>query len=295
MNLDRFTEALIQSIKNYLDNNTNIKTLVLGVSGGVDSALVAALAHFAIKDMDVELRGYSLPIATNKVDEVLRADAIGNVFCDHYDEVHLNNYYMCMRIAMIDSPIDFMSESEKIRAGNLKARLRMIYLYDQAQKYNGMVLSTDNYTEYLLGFWTLHGDVGDFGCIQNLWKSEVYDIVYNMTFINQSLGVSKEQEIALYRCVTALPTDGLGVTETDMDQLLPDWRENLPANVESVGWYCYRKIDEILKLGENNLAPRERGDIKEHPVTQRYRRTSFKRNNPYNVSRDELADYYEEL
>jgi len=59
----------------------------------------------------------------------------------------------------------------------MKARIRMILLYDLAGGNDGMVLSTDNYTEYLLGFWTLHGDVGDFGMIQSLWKTEVYDMV----------------------------------------------------------------------------------------------------------------------
>lgn len=52
-----------------------------------------------------------------------------------------------------------------IADGNIQARLRMIYLYNLASIHKGLVLSTDNQTEYQLGFWTIHGDVGDFNPI----------------------------------------------------------------------------------------------------------------------------------
>lgn len=47
-----------------------------------------------------------------------------------------------------------------ISKGNIQARLRMIYLYNLASIHKGLVMSTDNQTEYQLGFWTIHGDVG---------------------------------------------------------------------------------------------------------------------------------------
>ena len=100
---------------------------------------------------------------------------------------------------------------DRIRAGNIKARLRMTYLYDKANKYNGMVLSTDNLTERNLGFWTLNGDVGDFGFLQELWKTEVYGL-------SKSIGTE-----SVMACVNAIPTVGLGITDSDIDQLLPDW------------------------------------------------------------------------
>lgn len=58
-----------------------------------------------------------------------------------------------------------------IADGNIQARLRMIYLYNLASIHKGLVMSTDNQTEYQLGFWTIHGDVGDFDPIQDLWKT----------------------------------------------------------------------------------------------------------------------------
>ncbi len=80
---------------------------------------------------------------------------------------------------------------------------------------HGMVLSTDNYTELLLGFWTLHGDVGDYGMIQNLWKTEVYAMA---RYIVNNLD-NKKAKNALQLCIDAVATDGLGITNNDLEQI----------------------------------------------------------------------------
>jgi len=163
--------------------------------------------------------------------------------------------------------------ADKVRIGNIKARTRMIYLYDKAQKYKGMVLSTDNYTEYLLGFWTLHGDVGDFGPIQGLWKTEVYGLAKWMAENNSQL-------FSLPRCIDAKPTDGLGMADNDLDQILPEWK----------GSYIdgYRKVDETLidYLDMNKRFERN------NPVIKRHLDTSFKRKNPVNIHRTKLIQSF---
>jgi NAD+ synthase len=271
-------DAIIYETKEYLVNNPNIKTLILGLSGGVDSALVAVLMNLAIKDLDVKLYGYSLPIGTNKPDEIRRAEVIGTAFCDGFWIADLFPYYNRLLDALLGISVPFNNRKQKIRAGNIKARMRMIYLYDKAQEHDGLVLSTDNYTEYLLGFWTLHGDVGDFGAIQNLWKSEVYGIT-NYLYNTSTYVLRDAQKDALRDCVIALPTDGLGISETDMDQLLPDWKCLIQEDNKFVGWLCYEKIDGILKEwlhGDyTKINPND-------PVILRYNATKFKRNNPYN-------------
>lgn len=60
-----------------------------------------------------------------------------------------------------------------IANGNIQARLRMIYLYNLASIHKGLVMSTDNQTEYQLGFWTIHGDVGDF---DQIGAKSYYDV-----------------------------------------------------------------------------------------------------------------------
>ncbi len=274
----------------YLKAYPKVNAFIIGVSGGIDSALVCALALATINKMerDVRLIGQSLPILTNKQDEIDRATNVGAFYCDHFAEVDLHKAYMNL-IAPIDNSLFYemyghhpeKPHDSKIRAGNIKARLRMMYLYDKASKYNGLVLSTDNFTEYLLGFWTLHGDVGDFGYIQKLWKTEVYGIAeWKGKYSNHG---------ALLDCVDAVPTDGLGVSDSDLDQLLPGW-----INGHRHG---YEFIDKILYALENGddyiFAGGQTGNLPmlslNHPVIKRYWATEFKRSNPANLGRLELT------
>ncbi|NOZ36435.1 MAG: hypothetical protein GXO80_14200, partial [Chlorobi bacterium] len=132
----------------------------------------------------------------------------------------------------------------------------------------GMVLSTDNYTELLLGFWTLHGDVGDYGMIQNLWKTEVYAM---SRFLVNNLE-NKEQAKALDECIDAVPTDGLGITNSDLDQ---------------IGASSYEEVDKILIHYLKNPNDISVLNLK---VVQRKLASEFKRNNPYNIPRNKITN-----
>jgi len=260
-----------EELRRYIKENA-IKSLVIGVSGGIDSALCCAIAHPVCRDLGIPLIGRSLPIES-KSDEITRAHLIGEVFCDLFDVKDLANPVR----SMLDATFHNGWENGTIRQANIKARMRMIYLYDLAQLHNGMVLSTDNLTELLLGFWTLHGDVGDYGMLQNLWKTEVYELAkYKVTQFKVTAG-QKQHADALQACIDAVPTDGLGVSDSDFDQLGAD---------------SYEEIDKILQGYFNELAKDENSDnvrsIEKHPVIQRHLRTEFKRNNPYNIPRTEV-------
>ncbi len=254
--------------------------MVMGISGGIDSALTAAIAREVcdtFKDRQVLLIGFSMPIVGNQKDEIDRAEGIGRAFCHQFQVVPMDAAFWNL-MGAIDPQLRERYEAlepcgidDKIRAGNIKARVRMINLYNRAQMNEGMVLSTDNYTEYQLGFWTLHGDVGDFGFIQELWKTEVYDMA-------KWLAVKKLDSVpgkALYECVAAKPTDGLGVSDSDIAQLLP----GLPA---SITWrQAYRIIDDEL------IAYLANGDADmDSPVIKRHLATEFKRKNPVNIPRE---------
>ena len=231
------------------------------------------------KDLNIELIGRSLPIRSNKKDEIKRAKAVGENFCTTFKEVNLEFMYEPWFKRETIHPAN--THKYKIMQGNAKARLRMIYLYDLASKYNGMVLSTDNYTEYLLGFWTLHGDVGDYGMIQELWKTEVYELANY--FWNKTLMPPKKEK-ALKDCIDAIPTDGLGITDSDLDQ---------------IGAKSYKAVDRILKKyqsycgivitgGNIELLKEEMEELEKHPVVQRHLNSRFKRRNPYNVARKNI-------
>lgn len=244
---------------------SNLQSLVIGLSGGIDSALCAALAFPVCEKLKIPFLGRSITIESNKPDERRRAELIGNSYVFDFKEVNLTEAFQNIKGFMVENiqEEDVNSVAYKIRMGNIKARLRMIYLYELASKHKGLVLSTDNLTELYLGFWTLHGDVGDYGMIQQLWKTEVYDMA---KFIVQN-EANNIQAQALLACTEAVPTDGLGITNSDLDQL--------QAN-------SYAEVDKILidYIVNNNHT------LVEHPVIQRHLKSEFKRNNPFNISRE---------
>jgi NAD+ synthetase len=140
----------------------NLKSLVLGISGGIDSAVVAVLVKPVVDKLGIPLIGRSITIGTNSPEEISRAKAIGELFCSDFKEVDLTTHFDTVQ-DFDETPFGekVIDTSYKIRMGNFKARMRMMYLYNLASQNGGLVLSTDNMTELLLGFWTLHGDVGN--------------------------------------------------------------------------------------------------------------------------------------
>ena len=263
MDYEKTIQNIRKELRAYLVQN-NLKALVIGESGGIDSAICTVLAEKVCTELNIDLIGRSITIETNKPEEIARAQAIGSLFCSDFKAVDLTALYYQLRGGL---EIDFTADDASVlmlRKGNIKARTRMIYLYDLAQKHRGMVLSTDNYTEYLLGFWTLHGDVGDYGMIQNLWKTEVYAL--SQYIIDNELDTN-ERKKALLDCINATPTDGLGITNSDLDQL---------------GAPTYAEVDKILQY---YLTEPDKADLN-HPIMQRHFKSAFKRNNPLNLSRE---------
>jgi NAD+ synthase len=248
------TEIKILDIRHQLQEYLSIhklESLVIGLSGGIDSALVAALAFPICKEVGVKLLGYILPIESNKVDETMRGLATGIHFTTNGGElVNLEHIYRT-----IQSDKNFVFD--KIRAGNIKARTRMIFLYDKASQHHGCVLSTDNYTEYLLGFWTIFGDCGDISPIQMYYKTEVYNMA---KYIVDNEPLHQDAKRVLEQTIDATPTDGLGITNSDLDQ---------------IGAPSYSLVDMILLDPSGDLSD-------EYPkVMERSFKTTFKRNVPF--------------
>ena len=255
--------------------SSNVRALVVGTSGGIDSALTAAIAEEVVKrlDNDVLLEGRFLNIKSDE-EEARRGINAANSFCHGCQYQDLTDLYIPIANYIMQRPSKY-GKTNAIRLGNVSARLRMIVLYDLAKELDGMVLGTDNFTEYLLGFWTLHGDVGDFGMIQNLWKTEVYGLAeYLMDKFNKS-GRSTQADV-MEAAIQAMPTDGLGVTDSDFDQIHPDYDRSLsPKEV-------YKEVDDIL-------IRRHSVEYVNHPVVERHKATGFKRINPFNIPREYIV------
>lgn len=256
---------------------SGVKSLVIGLSGGIDSTVTCALARKVCNQLGIKLIGASLPTAWNRVEEIKNADITGEAFCDEFYTYNIHNSALKLARELAEGKHTVVKDGEvdpvaykklKIRRGNIIARLRMTFLYNIAHENDGLVLSTDNFTEYLLGFWTLHGDVGDFGMIQSLWKTEVYGLAYYMLVEEFAKDKRSWRAHALDVASGAVPTDGLGISATDLDQ---------------IGAGSYEEVDKILVAYLNGDAVKL-----SHPVIKRHLRTHFKRNNPYNLRREDI-------
>lgn len=240
--------VLVEETKNYLLDN-NLKAMVLGISGGIDSTVTAAICHEVSKQTGIPLIGRSLPIK-NKDDEFSTSKLVGEAFCNDFCVCNLFSIYdkvsKDIKSFEYGHSIKTYNNTEyygttSISEGNIQARLRMMYLYNLASIHNGLVMSTDNQTEYQLGFWTIHGDVGDFDPLQDLWKTEVYELAKYLENCYGTLSESSTEEgfkdftnkeAALHFSIRLTPTDGLGISNSDLDQ---------------IGAKSYAEVDDILQ------------------------------------------------
>lgn len=258
LNYEHVFNVLVDKTAEYVTSN-NLKAMVLGISGGIDSTVVAAICHEVSKKTDIPLIGRSLPIK-NKEDEFSVSELVGEAFCDEFKVFNLSNSYkaslfdLCADAGLIKdckgydwywvSDLEELTGRTPIANGNLQARCRMKHLYDIASIRKGLVMSTDNQTEYQLGFYTIHGDVGDFDPIQDLWKTEVYGLANYLQDHYKSKALEalrndyketcdnyKAMSCAIYNSCKLVPTDGLGISNSDLDQ---------------IGAKDYATVDDIL-------------------------------------------------
>lgn len=234
--------TIVKRTEDYICNN-NLKCMVLGISGGIDSTVVAAVCHEVSKRTGVPLIGRSLPTNYNKEGETSAADLVGKAFCDNYGIVGIHSNFLRIvdTITTAEDRITDNHEQNAVANGNIQARLRMIYLYNLASIYKGLVMDTDNLTENNLGYFTIHGDVGDFNPIGGLWKTEVFELAeWLLNHYQQQMNNSEIEDksyyfykgLAIKESLKLKPTAGLGITDSDL---------------EEIGAESYEQVDSILQ------------------------------------------------
>ncbi|MBR5259375.1 MAG: NAD(+) synthase, partial [Eggerthellaceae bacterium] len=160
MNYKKVFDTMVSETAHYLTKN-GLKSMILGLSGGLDSTVTAAICHEVVTrypEQQFKFIGVSLPCSSNSVEENDSASLAMRAFCDEYWVENLQAQYL-----LVKATCEQRYPSTPISQGNIKARLRMIYLYNLASVTGGLVMDTDNLTEHNLGFWTIHGDVADHG------------------------------------------------------------------------------------------------------------------------------------
>tara|TARA_X000000950_G_C13884752_1_gene648394 strand:- start:314 stop:1108 length:795 start_codon:yes stop_codon:yes gene_type:complete len=187
-------------IKDYADNNS-IKSLVIGISGGIDSSLVSTLC--AMTGLPTYVLTMPIKQKSDQHDlSLVHAEWLTKKFTNvEHQIIALDNVYDMFHKTLKD----FNNEHA---FANSKSRLRMVTLYQVAGANKGMVVGTGNKVEdFGVGFYTKYGDGGvDISPIADLIKSEVYALAWE-------LGVDK-------KIMDAPPTDGLWEDgRTDQDQM----------------------------------------------------------------------------
>lgn len=240
MDYQKVFETMIQETQKYLEDH-NLFAMILGISGGLDSTVTAAICHEVEKrNPELKFYGVSLPCTSNSGEERDSATACMKAFCKEgqYWTENLQKEYMLMKATCCQR-----HSPTTIGIGNIKARLRMIYLYDLANYTKGLVMDTDNLTEHYLGFFTIHGDVCDYNPIGGLWKHEVYELanyLYN-EYYQAPFGSEGDKHLALEHAIGITPTDGNGVNDLgDMGQIAPAFAHD--KNIDA-----YTKVDDIIQ------------------------------------------------
>lgn len=289
LNYKRVFNILVKETSNYITRN-RLNAMVLGISGGIDSTVVAAICHEVSKQTGIPLIGRSLPIK-NKEDEFDVSKLVGEAFCNDFKVVNLTDGYLAVYNSIIGGEENLIScgddaESKyqtPIANGNIQARLRMIYLYNLASIHKGLVMSTDNQTEYQLGFWTIHGDVGDFDPIQGLWKTEVYELAKWLIGYYYECGIKKEVDAdgarkicdmceAIKKSMSLTPTDGLGISNSDLDQIGAKSYYDVDRVLQTLTCKASPENDKLQDELTAELGPDVVGKITERRFKSRFKR-----------------------
>jgi NAD+ synthase len=151
-------------------NKAGFSKAVLGISGGVDSAVVAVLAQ---KAFGGNFLGLMLPSSTSSNASFADASALCEKFNISVEKISIGS--------LVDTYFQDKKEASKLRIGNFAARMRMSVLYDISARENALVLGTGNKSEILLGYGTIFGDLAcAINPIGELYKTEIFEFAHHL-------------------------------------------------------------------------------------------------------------------
>ena len=246
INTDLARKILTGFIKSEL-NRVGFTRAVVGLSGGIDSALSCVLAAEAIGKENV--LAVRMPYKASSQDSLDHAQLVIEKFGVQSLTIPITE--------MADPLIALDPEMSKTRKGNIMARCRMIVLYDQSESFGGLVIGTGNKTEILLGYSTIYGDAASaINPIGDLYKTQVRQL-------SRALGIPEE-------IVDKAPSADLWANQTDEDEL--------GFTYEDVDKLFYLLIDQRYRLEECVEAGFDQNFVRS--VMRLVQRNQFKRMMP---------------
>jgi len=186
---------------------TGFKKVVFGLSGGIDSALVAYLCAKTFSPKDVT--ALIMPYKTSNPENMKHAEIIVNNLKINSETHDISE--------MIDAFYKSDPDADMVRQGNRMARERMCFLYDYSSKHNALVIGTSNKTELMLGYGTIFGDLASaINPIGDLYKTQIWQLA-------EYLSLPKE-------IIEKPPSADLWTGQTDEEEI----------------GYTYDKLDALL-------------------------------------------------
>jgi len=199
--------ALVLGLKDYL-HKCGFKSALLGLSGGIDSALTAVLAVEALGAENV--RGVSLPSQFSSQGSLDDARVLAENLGIRYDVIPIQPAFAAAKGQMKEV---FAGLAEDTTEENIQARLRGVVLMGLSNKFGSLLLTTGNKSELAVGYCTLYGDMcGGLAVISDVPKTMVYRL---------SNWVNREREIIPAASITKPPSAELRPNQTDQDSLPP--------------------------------------------------------------------------
>lgn len=246
LNASVVRKLLVEFLRNET-HRSGFQRAVLGLSGGVDSAVVAFLAAEALGKENV--LGVLMPYRTSNPSSRAHAEEVATVAGIATEVVEIT--------PMVDPMLARMKPEERLRAGNVMARQRMIVLYDMSMRERALVYGTSNKTELLLGYGTMFGDLASaINPLGDLFKTQVWQIA-------EALGVPRV-------VIEKKPSADLWEGQTDEGEMGFSY-----ADVDRLLFHLIdqrRSVEELLQLGFDRAFIRRIGEM--------VRRSQFKRRMP---------------
>jgi NAD+ synthetase len=229
---EKVFQALVLGLRDYL-HKCGFRSAVLGLSGGIDSALTAVIAVAALGAENV--RGVSLPSQFSSQGSLDDARVLAANLGIRYDVIPIQPLFEAAKVQLKTL---FAGRPEDVTEENIQARLRGVVLMALSNKFGALLLTTGNKSEMAVGYCTLYGDMcGGLAVIADVPKTMVYRV---------ARWVNRAREIIPAASLTKPPSAELRPNQTDQDSLPP--YEVLDAILEA---YVVenRTAEEIVQRG----------------------------------------------
>jgi NAD+ synthase (glutamine-hydrolysing) len=245
-------DALVMGVRDYF-SKVGFKNAVLGSSGGIDSAVVHAIAAEALGAEHV--KAITMPSKYSSSGSVDDAQKLAQNLGSPFSIIPIKKAFDAFEETLAD---EFIGTEPNVTEENLQARSRGIILMAYSNKFGNMVLNTSNKSESAVGYSTLYGDMcGGLSVIGDLYKEQVYELA---RFIN------RYGEVIPYEIVNKEPSAELRPDQKDIDSLPPypvldkilfhyiegkkGWQEIVDLNLEGADDILIRKIIRMVDRNE---------------------------------------------